>query len=378
MPAQRKYYISVCAVVLLVSSGGCGRHAPNPAPPPRDDRLRINWASPGNGDVITDTVRIELAVDGGTPIGVAVTANETLVAQRDEPPWRLQWLPSATSAGRLRLLATAHGAEGLTSVTPEIEVDWHPNDPPLVRFLPPALACAIDRSSTDSLFAEAIDPEDGRLPGDALVWISSLQGFLGQGDRMPLSALLRGRHDLRVRAADRWLRNGWAERVLEVFEYQGGSTSAGTMTDLRYALIAHDPGIYAESLAPSFRFLFCLSDRLSDPEVPARWGYAEEAAFARSILQGSRCNLLDADWTVASLKPAVLDERTWMKAELCGIKVRIAVDGIDTLTVVNGSARVYLSRATDEDRWRVEQWHDLGSDAGLSQGRLRMVMRDSD
>jgi hypothetical protein len=240
-----------------------------------------------------------------------------------------------------------------------------------VRFLAPADARAVERSPGDSLIVEAVDPEEGRLTGASLVWTSALQGVLGWGERIPLGALVRGRHRLCVRATDAWQRSGWAVRELEIFEYQGGATPEGVLDDMRYALRARDAHVYEESLAPGFRFIFCLSDWLEDPEVPARWERAEESAFVRALLLQDDHDLVIANWTIASVQPAIIDGQHWVKAELTEIDLTVVVGESDTLSVVNGTARVYLSHA---ERWRVEQWQDLGADEGINQGRLRLLV----
>jgi hypothetical protein len=282
-------------------------------------------------------------------------------------------LPTLASPQRLHLRAIAFGAVEELARSTTIEILWGPNRPPVVRILAPIDARAIQRSAADSLVVEAIDPEEGRLTGSALLWSSDLQGVLGHGERIPLDALVLGRHRLRIRATDAWQRSGWAQRELQVFEYRGGRTPEGVLDDLRYALIARDPEVYEESLAPGFRFIFCLSERLEDPEVPSRWDRSDESAFVRGVLLGEGHDLVAAAWTVASVQPATIGEHDWMKAELTGICLRLAIGGADTLSVVGGTARVYLSQA---DRWRVEQWHDLGADAGISQGSLRLRMQD--
>ena len=46
------------------------------------------------------------------------------------------------------------------------------------------------------------DAEDGPLAGPALAWRSDRDGFLGEGEDLPVSTLSPGRHVITLRATD--------------------------------------------------------------------------------------------------------------------------------------------------------------------------------
>lgn len=77
-----------------------------------------------------------------------------------------------------------------------------PNQPPTVTILQPASDTSVSQDGGTAFWAEATDPEDGSLAGDALVWESSEDGRLGTGVTISVSGLSPGEHTVTLTATD--------------------------------------------------------------------------------------------------------------------------------------------------------------------------------
>jgi hypothetical protein len=185
--------------------------------------------------------------------------------------------------------------------------------------------------------------------------------------------LISGGHRLRVRGTDRWLRNGWDQIEITVFEYQGAHSPAAALDDLRHAWNARAPERAVELLAPGFRFLFCEDDRAGDPELPEKWERDEEAAFLERILPHPRIAGFHASWNLSAPQDAWVDGARWAKVEVTGLSLAVSWWEGEGLSVRGGAARVYLAEETP-GLWRIQLWRDLGASSELSQGRLRVLL----
>ncbi len=355
-------------LLLLLLPIGCSRdrrasHG-GVAPP----TLEVSWLHPSDGEALADTVRIELQTQGDAPDGIVIAADGVSVATIEEPPWGFSWLPEG---GSRRIALTAHA--GAVSAGP-IEIDWSPNEAPAVTIRLPRGARGVDRGSPDSLRADVVDPEDGRLRGTAIVWMSDVQGRLGSGEAIPTRCLVEGPHRIRVAATDRWLRTGSAEVEIEAFAYSDGSTPEGTLEDVWHAWLAADPEAYARLLAPSYRFLFCPFDREGDPTMPVDWDREDELSFFRSLASAPG-SIERVAWEIGSVQEALIDGRRMAKAEIEGIEIRAIVAEGESLRVIGGRACVYLARVALGEPWTIEQWRDRGGDTADTQGELRVEVR---
>lgn len=364
------------AIALMVIYGCGGRHRPGPEPGGGANEASLDWIYPVDDEAVADTVRAEVLARGMTPTRIALVVNDSIVAERSGPPWLFRHLPKGSEALHLRMRSIAYSAVEGSLEAAQIEVSWEPNLPPEVRIVNLGTRRALERLSGNSLAVQAIDPEEGRLTGESLIWSSSLQGLIGYGERIPVLSLMTGEHRIGVRATDRWRRSGWASADLLVFDYKDGTTPEGTLENMLNALISRDPRPYEGAMSPAFRFVFCVSDRPADASIPADWDRSDETSFIRSILTSEGNELLAADWVIGSIQGALIDGRTLMKAELVGINLCLVHAAGDTTEVINGSARVYLGRIGNDGRWFVETWRESGVGSATSQGRLRLTVGD--
>jgi hypothetical protein len=73
---------------------------------------------------------------------------------------------------------------------------------PTVEILAPNDGASYPNPNAVSFEAQADDPEDGPLTGAAIVWTSSLTGFLGTGEILPDRPLPPGSHVITATATD--------------------------------------------------------------------------------------------------------------------------------------------------------------------------------
>lgn len=76
------------------------------------------------------------------------------------------------------------------------------NRPPDVTIDEPATGSTFDEGETVTFEGSAVDPDQGTLGGDALVWSSDLDGRLGTGTTLDAPALSAGDHEITLEATD--------------------------------------------------------------------------------------------------------------------------------------------------------------------------------
>lgn len=96
--------------------------------------------------------------------------------------------------------------------------------------------------------------------------------------------------------------------------------------------------------------------------------------FVRAFSGGAGGRFVQIDWGAVGYQRAILGEAALAKAEMSGLVLTFAAAPGETLSVRGGRARAYLAQRTPESPWQFLQWQDLGSQADLSQGRLRLII----
>ncbi len=89
-------------------------------------------------------------------------------------------------------------------------------DPPTVIITSPAHNSNIAYGSTLLFTADAMDPEDGMLSGNDLVWTSAKDGFLGYGISFTKNNLSLGTHEITVTATDSANESGTASITMTI------------------------------------------------------------------------------------------------------------------------------------------------------------------
>ncbi len=134
------------------------------------------------------------------------------------------------------------GATGGAQVT--VSVVAPNNRPPTASISAPATGTTVFQGSAVTFTGAGTDPEDGALTGAALSWTSSLDGALGTGSPLPVSALSAGTHTIVLTARDSGGNSGVASIQLSVLPQNapptvsiatpasGSSFTAGTSVTL--------------------------------------------------------------------------------------------------------------------------------------------------
>jgi uncharacterized repeat protein (TIGR01451 family) len=173
---------SVPALQLLSPSGGealTGMHT-------------VNWsADDADGDALYYTLLYSRDC-GVSWVPLAANLTET------EYEWDTRSVPGGTEC-LIRVLATdgvntaSDDSDGVFSVAAK---------GPAAAILEPRDGTQIAAGRAAVLSGAALDPEDGGLPSDALVWSSDVDGFLGSGSTVRVEHLTPGAHTLTLTVTD--------------------------------------------------------------------------------------------------------------------------------------------------------------------------------
>ncbi|MBI4470939.1 MAG: DNRLRE domain-containing protein [Acidobacteria bacterium] len=152
----------------------------------------VRWqASDEDGDALTYLV--QYSTDDGEswqPVGINITRT-TYGLDADRLPGSKQAMIRVVASDGVR---SNHGDSGLFTVLAKV---------PEVRVVEPSQGQIYPNPYSITLSAMAYDVEDGPLSGSRLVWISSQDGVLGQGQELVVARLSGGLHRLTVTATDR-------------------------------------------------------------------------------------------------------------------------------------------------------------------------------
>jgi Bacterial Ig-like domain (group 2) len=107
---------------------------------------------------------------------------------------------SDLSIGDHLVTLTARDGEGAES-TAEVSVTVV-DGPPIVTILEPSADTVVKVGDAVTFRGNATDHVEGDIPGDSLVWTSSLDGSLGTGDSLTTSGLTLGDHLITLTASD--------------------------------------------------------------------------------------------------------------------------------------------------------------------------------
>jgi hypothetical protein len=181
--AERVFSPNIPSVDLLTPNGGEAFTSP----------FEIRWqASDADGDALTYT--LQYSPDGGESwqaLAIGLTDDVYQVLS----PYNL----TGSEQAKIRVLAS-DGAN--TAVDESDGVFSVPNTPPLPAIRAPGHLADFPAGARVPLSGSATDREDGVLSAEALTWESSLDGFLGTGDRLEPSDLSPGYHVLTLTAED--------------------------------------------------------------------------------------------------------------------------------------------------------------------------------
>jgi hypothetical protein len=118
--------------------------------------------------------------------------------------------------GTYTITLTATDAEGGSgSASVEIHVT-PPNLPPEVGIESPPDGSSFYATCPIDFVGSAVDPEEGALTGDSLIWSSSIDAHLGNGEALMRDDLSEGAHDIRLFARDSAGGTGYEYSAIDV------------------------------------------------------------------------------------------------------------------------------------------------------------------
>lgn len=134
---------------------------------------------------------------------VELFANNVKVGTMLSSPYEMAWDLSSYSDGTtISVYARATDINGNTKSTPALTVTKGPSKPPVATMTSPSAGWTVMQGYLTSLSGTATDPEDGVLSGDKIIWSSSLQGKLGNGNTLNYRGFVIGNHVITMSAED--------------------------------------------------------------------------------------------------------------------------------------------------------------------------------
>ena len=119
---------------------------------------------------------------------------------------------------------------------------------PEVTIYSPEDGVTIVHGTEIAFVGEAIDPEEGSLPDENLVWESNIDGVIGTGRQFVKSDLSPGQHEIKLTATDSEGKVGWA--IVNIFLNQAPSCNIVAPAANERFLIDEDVVFQAEASDP--------------------------------------------------------------------------------------------------------------------------------
>jgi hypothetical protein len=171
---------------------------------------QVQLESPNGGEVFTGPFEIhwKASDEDGDPLSYTLQYSpddgqtwQALAVGLTEPSYQVLSLYSLTGSdqGLVRVLASdgtqtsSDVSDGTFSI---------PNSPPMPVVQSPGHLAVFPLNGRVPLWGSATDREDGELPPSSLTWESSIDGFLGTGDRLEVDDLSPGNHVITLTVED--------------------------------------------------------------------------------------------------------------------------------------------------------------------------------
>jgi hypothetical protein len=159
--------------------------------------IEVTFADPDK-----DEVRIQTSATGG----IIILASDITIS-----PISALWI-APELPGLYLIFASA--TDGLLTVFDTLIFNAIPNSQPEVSIINPKDNTTFNWRQTITFQGAGIDPEDGPLPPDKLVWNSNLSGYIGIGTEFSLDNLSTGNHIITLKGTDNF--NFSAEKSVRI------------------------------------------------------------------------------------------------------------------------------------------------------------------
>lgn len=189
------------AAALAASACQCG---PSPQPQPGNQGPRVSILSPKDGAALGGAGPFLLKAEAKDPEeGLLVGDAVVWSSSKDGALGKGESITVALSEGSHELTCDAADRQGKHG-TAKVKVTVSTvNQPPAPVIDSPANKAQFDEGKAIAFAGHARDPEDGDLPGSALQWTSSKNGFIGSGASVSLAGAKLGDHTIVLTATDK-------------------------------------------------------------------------------------------------------------------------------------------------------------------------------
>lgn len=166
--------------------------SPNGGETLSNDSITVDWtASDPDGDPLT--YHIQFSQDGGANwelVKQGLEGNSTTLSRANLP---------TTSQGMIRVRAT----DGIHSASDESDDTFSLSTrEPRIDIVAPTSGVRITRNQTLTLEADVYSPNVGDPENDKVLWVSDIQGILGNGPRLSVTGLQPGEHEITAAVND--------------------------------------------------------------------------------------------------------------------------------------------------------------------------------
>jgi hypothetical protein len=364
-------------MLALAASAACERREA-PAVAPDGTPPTVTVLSPTANSTIADTVRVQIEATAAAGIQcVTLLVDSLACGTRYGPPWSIRWstghLPDSSFHS---VQAEAIDRAGNRALSPPLRVCVRRNRAPNVRILRPGEGEWIDvADSAGTWLCEALDPDEGPLADDRIVWLIDGDSLPGRGAMRLAPVLTEGVHTVGALGSDRWGRRARAGCEVTAFRYPAPDCPEAALEAFLDALRARNPDAAAGALADAYRGFGPQAG-----SVAADWPAPRERAAIAALLRDERLTRLTISGRAAPAEIFALRGRTLAKIELSDLEISTALQcdapddprgfsapasrgaALEDVRVSRSHARIFLERgadAADPGAWQIVAWWDM-------------------
>jgi len=336
------------------------------APPSSAGRMRLELLRPVHGDTLAGEILCVAAWEGpAPPLGVCFLADGVPIDTVTAPPWEALWRPRFPPPGGTShtLRAQAWTLDGARIEAAEVSVWVVPDSAPSVTFDPLPRTIWLHRDQAECIRARACDPEDGPIPGEAIVWTGSHLTDRLTGDCLPLTLLPDSDQTVTASARDSRGQEGSATLRLRPFRPLDPDEPEHCRFNLEAALQALDANLLEAQLAPGFIFVPCRSEA-ERAGWRLAWQRDEFLGAIRAWTGGQPMRRPEWTWEPGPMMIWTTDDgrQAWQQC----LGTRLALRDSDSLhtepvLLARGEAALWMAEDA-RGKWRILEWRDLPYD----------------
>ncbi len=366
-PGNRGACVARVWLLLAAAAGimtGCTEKPSAPAP--SISQMRLQLLHPSHGDTLAGEVRCVAEWEGSAPpLQICFLADGVPIDTLTAPPWEALWRPGVPPPGGVshQLDAQAWTLDGARIDAAQVLVWVVPDSAPKVTFDPEPRTIWLHRDLVECIRARAADPEDGPLPGEAIIWTGSHIADKVTGDCLPLALLPDSDQIVTASVRDSRGQEGSASLRLRPFGTLNPTEPEHCRFNLESALQALDANLLEAQLAPGFIFVPCRSEA---ERAGWRLAWPREEFLSALKAWADTPSISRPEWTwypgPMMIWTAEAGRQAWQHCRSTGLTFQYR-DSIRTESVLLARGDAALWMAEDaRGRWRILEWRDLPYD----------------